>query len=102
MCRLTKLIPGLEIQKVNEIKQVVHFFVMVDAKGRGGASPLHIACSRDTGYIIHLQLSPGHHQPTAGVPVDARDNDGNTALHRAACKKSVDTEVIHSPLQNGA
>ena len=57
MCRLTKLIPGLEIQKVNEIKQVVHFFVMVDAKGRGGASPLHIACSRDTGYIFNSPLA---------------------------------------------
>ena len=44
VCCLTKLIPHLEKEKVHEIKQVVHSFVMIGAKGQGGTSPLHLAC----------------------------------------------------------
>ena len=106
MCRLAKLIPSLEEEKVYEVKQTVHFFVMVVEKGHRGISPLNLACSRTSidSFISNFSSS----LPTinllleCGAPFDTRDNDGNTALHRAALNRPVETEVIHSLLQNGA
>ena len=51
VCLLTKLIPHLEKEKVYDVKQAVYEFVMVGAKGRGGSSPLHLACSRETSSV---------------------------------------------------
>ena len=108
VCRLTKLIPYLEKEQVFEVKQAVHFFVMVGAKGYLGASPLHLACSKSTSTIRVIYLNDFPSIPTinllleCGAPVDDRDNDGNTALHTAALSKPVEVGVIKSLLQNGA
>ena len=51
VCLLTKLIPHLEKEKVYDVKQAVYEFVMVGAKGRGGSSPLHLTCSRETSSV---------------------------------------------------
>lgn len=105
----SKLIP-LEKEKVYDVKQAVYEFVMVGAKGRGGSSPLHLACSRDTSSVGRYPIcnfpSVPHHRPPAGVcgaPVDARDNDGNTPLHAAAYNTGQPRlESFRSLLQNGA
>ena len=93
VCCLTKLIPHLEKEKVHEIKQVVHSFVMIGAKGQGGTSPLHLACRQ-----YPEALGPTCHFPSldtinllleCGEPIDTKDNNGNTALHIAALNKPV-------------
>ena len=87
-------------EEVLKFKQLVHEFVMIGAKGKFGVSPLHLACS----LLLHI--------PTinllleCGAPVDARDDDGNTALHIAAIRhkhkpKTMD-KVIQSLLEKGA
>ena len=89
-------------EEVFKFKQLVYEFVMIGAKGELGVSPRHLACS------LPLPL----HIPTinllleCGAPVDARDDDGNTALHTAAMRhkqkpKTMD-EVIRSLLKKGA
>jgi len=108
VCLLTKLIPHIEKEKVYDVKQAVYEFVMVGAKGRGGSSPLHLACSRDTSSVGRYPICNFPSVPTidllleCGAPVDARDNDGNTPLHAAACNKPAKPGVIQSLLQNGA
>ena len=104
---LTTLMPNLEEEEVYKVKQAVHEFLMIGAKGHGGASPLHLACSQDSDSLYpNVKFSP--HLPTVnlllecGAPVDARDNDGNTALHRAASNKPVNAGVIQSLLKYGA
>ena len=80
VCLLTKLIPHLEKEKVYDVKQAVYEFVMVGAKGRGGSSPLHLACSRDTSSVGRYPICNFPSVPTidllleCGAPVDARDN----------------------------
>ena len=106
VCSLTKLIPDLEKEKVYEIKQVVHCFVMIGAKGHRGASPLHLACATSKDTIEKIYNFP--FLPTinllleCGAPVDAKDDDGNTALHTAALNNPVEAGFIQSLLQNGA
>ena len=51
VCLLTKLIPHLEKEKVYGVKQAFYEFVMGGAKGRGGSSPLHLTCSRETSSV---------------------------------------------------
>jgi len=108
VCLLTKLIPHLEKQKVHDVKQAVYEFVKVGAKGRGGSSPLHLACSRDTSSVGRYPICNFPSVPTidlllqCGASVNARDNDGNTALHAAALNKPAKAAVIQSLLQHGA
>ena len=105
---LTKLLPNLEREEeVFKVKQAVHEFLMIGSKGYGGATPLHLACSQYTdNEYTNVHFSP--HIPTinllleCGAHLDARDNEGNTALHRAACNKPTDIGVIQSLLKNGA
>ena len=90
------------------MKQAVYEFVMVGAKGRGGSSPLHLACSRDTSSVGRYPICNFPSVPTidllleCGAPVDARDNDGNTPLHAAALNKPAKAGVIQSLLTHGA
>ena len=62
------------------MKQAVYEFVKVGAKGRGGSSPLHLACSRDTSSVGRYPICNFPSVPTidlllqCGAPVNARDN----------------------------
>merc|ERR1719327_1986600 len=108
VCLLTKLIPHIEKEKVYDVKQAVYEFVMVGAKGRGGSSPLHLACSRDTSSVGRYPICNFPSVSTidllleCGAPVDARDNDGNTPLHASACNKPAKAGVIQALLDHGA
>jgi len=108
VCLLTKLIPHLEKDKVYDVKQAVYEFVSVGAKGRGGSTPLHLACSRDTSSVGRYPICNFPSVSTidllleCGAPVDARDNDGNTPLHAAALNKPAKAGVIQSLLKHGA
>ena len=112
VCLLTKQIPHLEKEKVSEVKKAVSQFVTAGFKVKEGSTPLHIACCRNiSGFLdtrcTSFQICSLPSLPTinllleCGAPVNARNDDGNTALHIAA-RKPVDAEVIQSLLQNGA
>ena len=97
--------------QVYDVKQAVYEFVMVGAKGQGGSSPLHLACSRDTSSVVFNNYTLPLNFPSVptidlllecGALVDARDDDGNTPLHTAACNKPVKAAVIQRLLQHGA
>ena len=66
--------------QVYDVKQAVYEFVKVGAKGRGGSSPLHLACSRDTSSVGRYPICNFPSVPTidlllqCGAPVNARDN----------------------------
>jgi ankyrin repeat protein len=93
---------------VYDVKQAVYEFVSVGARGRGGSSPLHLACARDTSSVGRYPICNFPSVPTiellleCGAPVDARDNDGNTPLHASACNKPAKAGVIQALLQHGA
>merc|ERR1712038_233709 len=48
ICLLTKLLPHLDSHETHQVKKAVFDFIKVGARGRGGATPLHLACSRCT------------------------------------------------------
>merc|ERR1712045_776417 len=108
VCLLTKLIPHIEKEKVYDVKQAVYEFVKVGAKGRGGSSPLHLACSRDTSSVGRYPICNFPSVPTidllleCGAPANAVDNEGNTPLHASALNKPAKAAVIQSLLQHGA
>ena len=66
--------------QVYDVKQAVYEFVKVGAKGRGGSSPLHLACSRDTSSVGRYPICNFPSVPTidllleCGAPVNAGDN----------------------------
>merc|ERR1719384_241766 len=92
VCLLTKLIPHLEKDKVFEVKQAVYDFVNVGAKGRGGGSPLHLACARDSSSVgrypicVFPSVAAIDLLLECGADPNGKDN-GNTALHTAALNK---------------
>merc|ERR1712172_253057 len=90
VCLLTKLIPHLEKEKVFEVKQAVYEFVRVGALGRGGGSPLHLACARASSSVGRYPICVFPSVPAisllleCGADPNAVDSEGNTALHTAA------------------
>lgn len=90
VCLLTKLLPHLEENQVYRVKKSVYEFLRVGARGRNGATPLHLACSRDSSSVgrypicVFPSLDVIRLLIECGADPDARDNDLNTALHVAA------------------
>ena len=82
--------PHLEENQVYRVKKSVYEFLRVGARGRNGATPLHLACSRDSSSVgrypicVFPSLDVIRLLIECGADPDARDNDLNTALHVAA------------------
>jgi len=108
VCLLTKLIPHLEKDKVFEVKQAVYDFVNVGARGRGGSTPLHLACARDSSSVgrypicVFPSVAAIDLLLECGADPNGKDNDGNTALHTAALNKPAKPAVIQALLDHGA
>jgi len=63
---------SLSFQEIHRVKQSVFLFLKCDPRGRNGATPLHLACAKDSSSVgrypicqfpsldaikVHLQLS---------------------------------------------
>jgi len=108
VCLFTKLLPHLDESQVFEVKQAVYNFVGVGARGRGGGTPLHLACSKESSSVGRYPICVFPSIPTiallleCGADPNATDHEGNTPLHTAAISKPVKPIVIQTLLDAGA
>lgn len=108
ICLLTKLLPHLDTKQAHQVKKAVFDFIKVGARGRGGATPLHLACSRDSSAVGRYPICQF---PSAevvslllecGADIEAKDNENNFPLHTAASNKPAKSQVVSTLLDAGA
>ena len=108
ICLLTKLLPHLDAKQTHQVKKAVFDFIKVGARGRGGATALHLACSRDSSAVGRYPICQF---PSAevislllecGADVEALDNEDNYPLHTAASNKPAKPNVVSTLLDSGA
>ena len=51
VCLLTRLLPHLSEQERHRVKRAVFLFLKLDPRGRNGATPLHLACAKDSSSV---------------------------------------------------
>lgn len=108
VCLFTKLLPHLQQNQVFEVKQAVYQFVNIGARGRGGSTPLHLACSKDSSSVGRYPICLFPSVPAinllleCGADPNAMDHEGNTPLHTAAASKPAKQIVIQTLLDSGA
>jgi len=108
VCLLTRLLPHLDEEQVHTVKKSVYEFLSVGARGRGGGTPLHLACSRDSSSVGRYPICMFPSIPAVtlllecGADPNSRDNDGNTPLHVSITNKPVKPVVIKTLLDHGA
>merc|ERR1712038_557257 len=90
ICLLTKLLPHLDSKETHQVKKAVFDFIKVGARGRGGATALHLACSRDSSAVGRYPICQFPSTEVisllleCGANIKVRDNDENYPLHIAA------------------
>jgi len=107
ICLLTKLLPHLDSKETHQVKKAVFDFIKVGARGRGGATALHLACSRDSSAVGRYPICQF---PSAevvslllecGADIEDRDNEENYPLHTAALNKPAKPNVVTTLLDSG-
>jgi len=107
VCLFTKLIPHLQAEQVHNVKQAVYNFVKIGARGKGGATPLHLACTKESSAVGRYPICVFPSVPTiallleCGAQPSALDHEGNSALHTAAGSKPAKQAVIQTLLSSG-
>jgi ankyrin repeat protein len=107
VCLLTRLLPHLDEEQVYTVKKAVYEFLAVGARGRGGSTPLHLACSRDSSSVgrYPICMFPSIQAVDllleCGADPNGKDFEGNTPLHVSVTNKPVKPAVIQSLLDHG-
>jgi len=108
ICLLTKLLPHLDSEQTFQVKKAVYDFIKVGAKGRGGSTPLHLACSRESSAVGRYPICQFPSSDVVGLllecgaNIEARDNEDNFPLHTAANNKPAKPNVVSTLLDSGA
>lgn len=108
ICLLTKLLPHLNTKESHKVKKSVYEFLKVGARGRGGATPLHLACTRESSAVGRYPICQFPSVEVisllieCGAEVEAKDNEDNTALHIAALNKPAKQTVVSTLLEAGS
>jgi len=108
ICLLTKLLSHLDADQTHQVKKAVFDFIKVGARGRGGATALHLACSRDSSAVGRYPICQFPSTEVisllleCGANIKARDNDENYPLHIAASNKPTKSNVVTTLLDSGA
>ena len=107
VCLLTKLIPHLSEQQIHTVKRAVFHFLRLDPRGRGGVSPLHLACSRDSSSVGRYPICQFPSQEAiqllveCGADPEAVDESNNTPLHVAAANRPAKPVMVETLLRAG-
>lgn len=109
VCLLTKLGPALTSLQRHAMRKAVYQLVQLDPRGSGGATPLHLACSRDSSATVGrfpICTFPSLEVVTllleVGADPCATDEQGNTPLHTLASNKQCRRELLTALLAAGA
>ena len=109
LCLINKLTPLLSSTQIEALNRAVYRLVKLDPAGNGGATPLHLACAKETASTVGRFPICGFPNRAvvsllleAGAKPDARDNEGNTPLHTLGANKSASREIVLALLKGGA
>lgn len=107
-CLLVKTMGDVsEAQKMTALK-LLYSMISLNIRGRGGQTPLHLACSSDAALVGRY---PACRFPSpllvdmllkVGADVNARDDEGNTPLHLAAATHPCSEDLVKTLLKHGA
>lgn len=107
-CLLTRLMPTLTEAESFHLHKSTYRLVHLGVRGRAGRSVLHLACARDSALVGRYPAcqfpSPALADLllTVGADVNAKDEEGNTALHTSATYHSCSPDLPRTLLKHGA
>jgi hypothetical protein len=107
ICLLTKLTEFLNAEQVFKVKKAVFDFLKLDARGRNGVTPLHLACSRESSSVGRYPICSFPNVDAINLLLEcgadpmAVDNDGSSALHIAAASNRPMKSAVAGALLNG-
>ena len=108
ICLLTKLLTHLNMEQIHRVKQAIFEFLRADPRGRNGATPLHLACARESSSVGRYPICQFPSLDAimllleCGANPNATDNDSNSCLHVAALNKPAKPLVVHELVEAGA
>ena len=108
ICLLCQTVSTMSAQQLQEFKTMTYKLVKANPKTSKGYSVLHLACSKDTSTVGRYPVCSFPSVDVVsllidvGAPVNATDNNHNTALHVASMNRPCKAEVIKLLLDHNA
>ncbi len=108
VCLLTRLSPHLTSAQVHRARRGVFAFLQLRPRGRRGATPLHLACSRESSSVGRYPICQFPSVEAikllveCGADANARDDENNTPLHVSAFNRPTKPTVAAALLEAGA
>lgn len=107
-CLLARLLPNLSVSQAHSLREITHSLVRLSPLGQKGSTPLHLACCRDSSVARRYSVCQFPAPELAslllevGAAPDARDHEGNTALHVAALARPCPPALAQALVNGGA